>query len=81
MPYIKADRKLAFHTAGPVPETPGELNYLITMLLKDYVERHDISYKVLNDVLGALTGAQLEFYRRVVTPYEEQKMYENGDVY
>jgi len=31
--------------------------------------------------MGALEGAKLEFYRRVVVPYEEKKMKENGDVY
>ena len=35
----------------------------------------------LDDVLGALEGAKLEFVRRVVVPYEERKMKENGDVY
>jgi hypothetical protein len=32
-------------------------------------------------VVGALEACKLEFYRRVVTPYEENKMKENGDVY
>ena len=31
--------------------------------------------------IGALEAAKLEFYRRVVAPYEDQKMLDNGDVY
>jgi hypothetical protein len=41
----------------------------------------DYNYQRLNDALGALEGAKLEFYRRVVVPYEDWKMTENGDVY
>ena len=29
----------------------------------------------------ALEGAKLEFYRRIVAPYEELKIKENGEVY
>ena len=81
MPYIKQDRRQAFNLESAIPETPGELNYVFTMILKEYIERHGKSYKILNDVLGALEGTKLEFYRRVVVTYEDLKMYENGDVY
>lgn len=30
---------------------------------------------------GAIEAAKLEFYRRVVAPYEDQKLLDNGDVY
>jgi len=45
------------------------------------MERHDKKYQTFNDILGALEGAKLEVYRRVVGPYENGKMSENGDVY
>jgi hypothetical protein len=35
----------------------------------------------VNDVVGALDGAKAEFQRRVVAPYEDKKIRENGDVY
>jgi len=41
---------------------------------------HDTSDKTLA-VLGALEGAKTEFIRRVITPYENKKCAENGDVY
>jgi hypothetical protein len=34
----------------------------------------------MNDVMGAFTGAQAEFYRRDVAPYEDAKIQQNGDV-
>ena len=39
------------------------------------------SYATINDIIGALEGAKMEFYRRVVAPYEDEKIKENGDVY
>jgi hypothetical protein len=46
-----------------------------------YVRSQPKGYQTFNDALGALEGAKQEFYRRVVVPYEEQKRFENGDVY
>lgn len=59
----------------------GELNFAITMLINEYVKRRPLSYAVLNDVMGVFASAQAEFYRRVVTPYEDRKRAENGEVY
>jgi len=39
------------------------------------------SYQTINDIIGALEGAKMEFYRRVVVPYEDKKIKDNGDVY
>ena len=69
-----------------VAETPGELNYAITRLIIGYIEdkkdtNDNTSYQHINDVVGALEGAKLEFYRRFVSKYEDRKTIENGDVY
>jgi hypothetical protein len=58
----------------------GELQYAIAVLIKNYMSKQDLRYQVCNDVMGALAGAQMEFYRRIVAPYEDQKIEENGDV-
>lgn len=83
MPYIrKADRNRTFcFIADGRALTPGELNYQFTMLAKAYMDYKGLSYSVINDIVGALEGAKLEFYRRVAVPYEDQKIKENGDVY
>lgn len=61
--------------------TPGDLNYFFTSFAKGYTDRNGLSYQTINDVVGALEGAKLEFYRRIAVPYEEGKIKENGDVY
>lgn len=81
MPYIKHERR-ADLAADLEPKTAGELNYAFTLLALDFLDNQkDFNYQVLNDVLGAFEGAKTEFYRRVVVPYEEQRMLANGDVY
>lgn len=78
MPYIKqVDRVLASQT----PKTPGDLNYAFTTLIKTYMENNKLSYQTINDIVGALEGAKLEFYRRIVINYENTKLAQNGDVY
>lgn len=62
-------------------ENAGELNYQLTCVILEYVRKHGMKYQTLNDVIGALEGAKLEFYRRQVAEYEDKKIKENGDVY
>ncbi len=80
MPYIEQDRRSELQE-GNEPLTPGELSYAITRLLLAYVGTLGTKYQTYNDVLGALEGAKLEFYRRRVAPYEDWKAHVNGDVY
>jgi hypothetical protein len=77
MPYIDPNRR----AEGFEAQNIGELNYLITMLVKDYIERKGKNYANLNSVVGVLECAKLELYRRVAAPYEDMKCDENGDVY
>jgi hypothetical protein len=82
MPYIsEAMREALAAEITPVAETAGELNYLITLTIIRYIEQNGLSYQRCNDVVGALDGAKAEFQRRVVAPYEDKKIRENGDVY
>ena len=79
MPYIKpeARKNLLSHQAV----NPGALNYNITSLCNDYLYSQGVNYATLNEIVGVLECAKLEFYRRMAVPYENQKMFENGDVY
>jgi hypothetical protein len=79
MPYIKQEDRTRVALDGAT--NPGELNYAITLLVRSYMKRKGLSYTTINDVVGALEGAKLEFYRRVAAPYEETKIKSNGDVY
>lgn len=86
MPYISQARRKEFDEIGqsghhPKMEVAGELNYELTLKCIKYLNHHGLSYKTINDIVGALEGAKLEFYRRVAAPYEDTKIKENGDVY
>ena len=59
----------------------GELNYLMTTLATKYIKKHGLSYNTGSDVIKALECAKLEFYRKVMAPYEDQKEFNNGTVY
>lgn len=80
MPYITQAARQVIADGGVI-ETSGELNYAFTTVINKYLAKHGKSYARFNDVIGALEGAKLEFYRRIVVPYEDQKIKENGDVY
>ena len=79
MPYIKNILRVAIAEGSP-PQTAGELNYRITQLLLEYVGS-DYNYQRINDAVGAMECCKLEFVRRLVVPYEDTKIQENGDVY
>ena len=85
MPYLKKKDKERLDSV-PVPQNGGELNYLITKIIQDYVGKvtldgNKLNYQAINDVIGALECAKLEYYRRKAIPYENLKLSINGDVY
>jgi hypothetical protein len=85
MPYIKQEDRNRFNAfTRSIDEleikSPGELNYLITVLTHRYLNMKPESYQMYNDAIGALEGAKLELYRRHVAAYEDEKIRENGDV-
>jgi hypothetical protein len=57
---------------------PGCLNYIITRLL---IETKPRSYRDYNKLIGVLECVKLEFYRRQIAVYEDEKKEKNGDVY
>lgn len=80
MPYIDPEDKLAIDQ-GSKPRTPGQLNYALTQVVIDYVALTQPSYDVFAQVTSAFELAKLEFWRRVIVPYEEGKMLGNGDAF
>lgn len=79
MPYIDNKKRDDVERYGALDA--GELNYQITMVITEYMRKKGLKYQIINDIIGALEGAKLEFYRRAVTPYEDMKKDINGDVY
>lgn len=81
MPYIKKERRQDLLTKKFAPATAGELNFILTQTIIDYVKAKGLSYETINSVVGALDCCKFEFYRRVAIPYEDRKIIENGDCY
>lgn len=82
MPYIKQADRQAFDDAilalTQKIETPGDLNYVITRIVTGSLRT--VNYAVVNAAIGTLECAKLELYRRLVAPYEDKKIAENGDI-
>jgi hypothetical protein len=80
MPYITETERHIVDREGPW--TQGQLNYALTMECRNYIERNGgLSYRAISEAIGALECCKLELYRRLAAPYEDQKIYDNGDVY
>jgi len=85
MPYI--DRKMRdrvrVHVEYGLPEdaTVGALTYVLTRVACDFIRRRGKSFQSLAEVVAALEQTKDEFQRRVIHPYEDEKMEANGDVY
>ncbi len=87
MPYIKKEQRDKWEKTiegivkkiNDLPEDKkdGELNYLITSILKKI---YTPSYFNYNRMMGLLECIKQEAYRKIVAPYEDEKIKENGDV-
>jgi hypothetical protein len=84
MPYIKKENRKDIEKTipnyGRVPAHAGELNYLITYEIHNFIERLGLSYSTINTCIGVLECAKLELYRIIAAPYENKTRLENGAV-
>jgi hypothetical protein len=83
MPYIKQEDRKKFDPGIErlaIPETEGDLNYVLTRICHRYLKAVGINYKNYNSVIGVLECAKLELYRQHVGVYENLKIAQNGDV-
>jgi hypothetical protein len=87
MPYITKERRdeigeeLATKQRNWTPENAGDLNYLVTRFISNYLQEKGLKYANLNEMIGALECCKLELYRLIGAPYEDEKMDDNGPVY
>lgn len=88
MPYIPQNdrKKIALVNLSDdnlifTPENAGELNYVVTKFINNYLEKHGVRYRHINEMIGALECCKLELYRRIASPYEDVVMRKNGDAY
>ena len=84
MPYIKqSDREIIGQVTIDqfTPSNAGDLQYVIARMIHNYHVEHGLNYQMANNIMGALAGAQQEYYAAVVSPYEQRKLQDNGAVY
>ena len=63
-------------------EVDGDINYIITRIVVEGCLGADgkMSYTRGSNMIKALECSKLEIYRRLLGPYEDAKVFENGDV-
>ncbi len=91
MPYIPEEKREAFENcltslvarmiSADDKDRAGMMNYCISTLMSKTLKAHGTNYALLNELIGVLECAKLELYRRVASPYEDEKIQSNGDVF
>ena len=84
MPYIKDKDKLEMNDAINdllmFIRSKGDLNYAISELVGKLIVATGISYTNMSEKIDAVHDAECELRRRLLDPYEDKKIIENGDV-
>ena len=91
MPYIPQDQRTQYEqTIQDVVDkllkledndAKGHLNFVVYSIIKRYLEKRGMRYFRAQDFIGGvLTCCQMECYRRLLGPYEDQAIEKNGDV-
>lgn len=88
MPYIQQDDRTKFDESiadilGALQTDDnvkvGEINYIFSAILWSLFKENE-SYTTGNNLIGVLECVKLEFYRRLISEYEDKKIEQNGDV-
>jgi len=84
MPYIeKRDRPQFNEPIGELARwitSKGDLNYVISELVGRLILKTGMSYTNSSNWIDGVHGAERELTRRLLNPYEDVKIEENGDV-
>lgn len=82
MPYVKQEQRerlddIVEDMASAAVKVNGDLNYVLYAYCKRYVIP---SYNNYKNFCGELRQCATEIERRILAPYEDTKIIENGDV-
>jgi len=92
MPYITQENKDKFTANADdngvaeylsklsLGDFAGHLNYLNFKIVKLWIKTNGKKYFAFASIIGTLICCVLEIYRRLVAPYEDEKIKKNGDV-
>jgi len=61
-------------------KSKGDINYAISQLIGSLILRDGIGYTTMSNYIDVLPDAEAELRRRLLDPYEDYKIIENGDV-
>jgi len=90
MPYLPKQERIELDSLIPElvdvvlasgTNPASNMNYLIAKISDEIVMRRGERYGLYNSLIGALECYKLEIYRRMIAPYEDEKIISNGDVY
>ena len=85
MPYILPEERHLFEdgiqSVVAHIECAGDLNFIFTRIVHEYLNRRGHNYANMNEVIGAIECMKLELYARVIRVYEDTKIASNGDVH
>jgi hypothetical protein len=84
MPYIEKYKRLPIDRILKelvlLINSKGDLNYTICELIGQLILNTKISYTQISEWIDTLPDAEAELRRRLLDPYEDLKINENGDV-
>ena len=90
MPYIRqVDREKYAETLDallnlldgvPKEKKYGHINFCVTYLLKYLTYEKQTTYDDYNSIIGVLECIKQEFYRKLISVYEDVKEKENGGI-
>lgn len=80
-PYIPEERRDPEKVDPRVLPKAGDLAYVLSRMVDQYVAEKGLDYQTISDIQGALETTKQEFYRRFAAPYEDRKLEANGEVF
>ena len=84
MPYITDNEKKKFikliNNLVIYINSKGDLNYVICEIVGQYIAQTGVSYTKMSEKIDAVHDAEAELRRRLLDPYEDKKILENGNV-
>lgn len=78
MAYIKSENKKK--SLYSYPKNVSGLNFLINHSIHSYIKDKGLCYQTLNEVVGVLECAKASFIQTVLTPNENKKIKEIGNI-
>lgn len=84
MPYIENEARHKFEKAineiATFISSKGDLNFAISEIVGQLILKGDVGYTSISNWIDGVHGAERELTRRLLNPYEDLKIAQNGDV-